>query len=128
MKHEELPQMEGPGVSPKRIKALDDKITAYLEVRDQRIELTPREVELKQAVVTLMHANEAVIGKDEKGVIRYPVEGRGTLVLKPTKEKLSLQKEKKDDEEVELEPEVLRITTLEQGDSGCARMPTITQP
>lgn len=88
-KNPDLPGVEGPGVSPVRIPSLDRYAAAYVEVRDERMELTQREVKAKRALAADMHKHEDKT-RDPDGVLRYDYDG--TLVMiSPGDEKLTVK-------------------------------------
>lgn len=102
---QELPNVEGPGVSkPEGIAELDNALRDYLAVRDPRMDLTKKEVPLRKVVTDLLHAHEATIGKDEDGIIRYKYNGK-MVKLRPSKEKLSITNDESEEEEIEVEGE-----------------------
>jgi hypothetical protein len=68
-KNPELPGVEGPGVSPISIAAVDTAAEAYIKERDKRCAMTPREIAAKQKLIQLLHSNEEKIGKDSNGEI-----------------------------------------------------------
>jgi hypothetical protein len=53
---EELPGVEGEGVSPKRIKKLDNAVAQWRASVAARQELTEKEVESRDKVLAMMHA------------------------------------------------------------------------
>jgi hypothetical protein len=55
-KVEDLPGIEGEGVSPKRIKRLDNAVATWRANVAARQELTEKEVESREKVLTIMHA------------------------------------------------------------------------
>jgi hypothetical protein len=95
---DDLSGMDGPGVSAVRIKEVDDAAEDYLTERDKRMRQTPKEVEAKKKFVALLHKHEKQIGRDNEGVLRYPLEGL-IFELKMTEEKLSVRKAVEDDGE-----------------------------
>jgi len=50
-------QKDLPGMSDRKIPELHAAAEAYVQVRDERMELTKREVEAKERVLKLMHEN-----------------------------------------------------------------------
>lgn len=85
-KTEELPGVEGEGVSPKKIRALDTAIDAWRDLVEKRMALTKREVEARDKVIELMHKNALELyiyqtGDDEQ-----------KKVILDSKEKLSLKR------------------------------------
>ena len=53
-KQEELPGVEGEGVSPVKIKEIEVAADNYVEVRDKRMKLTEKEIASRDVVVSLM--------------------------------------------------------------------------
>jgi hypothetical protein len=54
-----------PGMERKRIEELDSAAETYVEARDERMKLTEREVEARQALVTAMQRHNLTVYKDE---------------------------------------------------------------
>jgi hypothetical protein len=94
-KTQELPGVEGPGVSPVSITEIEDLADKYADARDKRMKLTTKEVEAKTNLLAALHAHEKEIGKDGEGAIRYVYNGgekdRRVIVLKPSDEKLTVK-------------------------------------
>ena len=85
-KTEELPGVEGEGVTPKKIKALDTAIDDWRAIVQKRMDLTEKEVEASQRVTDLMHKH---------GLTAYPYwvdDETQKLVVLEGKEKLKLKK------------------------------------
>jgi hypothetical protein len=96
----ELPEMEGPGVAPVRIKAIDKLADAYIEIRDQRVQMTPQEVAAKQSLIAALHKHADKLGTDPAtGVIVYRYDTI-LITLEPGKEKLRVKTA--DEDEVDL--------------------------
>lgn len=51
----ELPGVEGPGVSPVSIPAINRLAEDYIKERDKRVKMTPREVAAKQKLIDAIH-------------------------------------------------------------------------
>jgi hypothetical protein len=86
-KTDELPAMEGEGVSEKRIKAIDDAADDWRSALAKRQNLLEKEVELRDAVVALMHKHGVT-------KYRYNVDDDTTkLLVLVGSEKLKLEKE-----------------------------------
>lgn len=54
-----------PGMERKSIKELDAAAEAYVEARDERMKLTEKEVEFKEALVAVMKKHDLQVYKDE---------------------------------------------------------------
>ena len=84
-KTEELPGVEGEGVSVKKIKRLDNAITAWRGFVEERMALTESEVAARDKVVSIMH---------EEGITKYPYwasDDEQKLVVLDKTEKLKLK-------------------------------------
>lgn len=93
---EELPGVEGEGVSPKKIKRLDNAINAWRSYMTERMDVLEKEVEARNKVVSIMH---------EEGVTSYPywvTDDEKKMVVLDSTEKLKLKKAE-DAEELENE-------------------------
>lgn len=74
-KNIDLPGIEGPGVSPVKIKAIDAAAENYLSKHD-RLMTAKKVVETATAkVVELVKANAGKIGTDKNGEIVYRYDG-----------------------------------------------------
>ena len=62
-----------PGMEDKHLADLEDGARQYAAVRDQRMRLTEREVELKDALLSLMHKHKKTTYKCEDIEIRIVV-------------------------------------------------------
>jgi hypothetical protein len=100
-KQADLPAMEGPGVAPVRIAAIDALADDYIRERDKRVRLTPREVAAKQKLVDALHENAQRLGTNPDGAIVYRYDTI-VLTLSPGKEKLQVKDISEDTDEVEL--------------------------
>jgi len=56
-------QTELPGMERKTIREVNDAAEAYVDARDERMRLTEKEVERKQALISAMQKHELVEGK-----------------------------------------------------------------
>jgi hypothetical protein len=54
---QDLPGIEGPGVGKKKIPAVTKAANAYVRVRDERMELTKKEVAAKAVLLHTMQEN-----------------------------------------------------------------------
>jgi hypothetical protein len=100
-KQADLPAMEGPGVAPVRIAAIDKLADDYIRERDKRVRLTPREVAAKSKLVDALHENADKIGTNAEGAIVYRYDTI-VLILTPGKEKLQVKDVSETTDEVEL--------------------------
>jgi hypothetical protein len=85
---DDLPAMTGDGVAPVKIKALDNRVEKWREIVAERMAMTEKEVEARDAVIEVMR---------EKGIQSYVWhDGDDTkrLVKLVAKEKLKLEKDK----------------------------------
>lgn len=87
---DDLPAIEGPGVAPPRIRAIDKLADEYIEIRDQRVQMTPQEVAAKQNLIGALHKHAAKLGTQPDGSIVYRY-GTIQITLLPGKEKLKVQ-------------------------------------
>jgi hypothetical protein len=67
----DLPGMTGPGVAPVKLASVDKLISRYINARDERMELTKKEVEAKTKLIDELRANKAKIGEQPDGTIVY---------------------------------------------------------
>jgi hypothetical protein len=96
-KTEDLNGMTGEGVSPKRIKAIDDATDEWRAAVTKRQNLLEKEVELRDAVVALMHKHGVT-------KYRYNVDDDTTkLLVLVGSEKLKLAKEESEEDVEEQE-------------------------
>jgi hypothetical protein len=95
-KNPELPGVEGPGVSPISIAAIDTAAEAYIKERDKRCAMTPREIAAKQKLIAVLHDNADKIGVDANGEIVYRYDDF-VVSLKPGKEKLKVYNAKEEE-------------------------------
>lgn len=58
-------QMRVPGTEKKTIKELDAAAEAYVEARDARMKKTEKEVEAKEALISVMKKHELTVYKDD---------------------------------------------------------------
>jgi predicted transcriptional regulator len=77
-KTEELPGIEGEGVSPKKIKKLDNAIAGWRENVKTRMEWTRKEVESRDKVMQIMRSEGVVKysyqeSDDEKKIVELDV-------------------------------------------------------
>lgn len=63
--------LTGKGAERVCVKAVDAAVESYVAVRDERMDLTKKEVEKKQALVAALRANVDKIGADKDGTIVY---------------------------------------------------------
>jgi len=72
-KKEKTPELglKGPGVERVSIKAVDRAVDRYVLVRDERMELTKKEVEKKVELIAIMREHKDKIGVDADGSMIY---------------------------------------------------------
>jgi len=63
-----------PGVGDERIAAIENAALDYAEIRDQRQELTKKEVECKKRLLDLMHAKKLTVYKRNGISVKVEVE------------------------------------------------------
>lgn len=96
-KTEDLPGVDGPGVAPVRIPAVEAAAAAYFKVKERRCELTTKEVSAKRDLIDVLHANEEKIGRDSTGVLTYRYDDEDLVVrLSPGDEHLTVRSADKD--------------------------------
>jgi hypothetical protein len=94
-RQEELPVGNEPGVasadqiSIPEVEAAADK---YIEIRDKRCKMTPREVTAKEELITLIHAHSDKIAKNAEGEQVYRYDDL-IITLKPGKETLTIKEQ-----------------------------------
>lgn len=92
-KAQDLPGVEGPGVSRPKVAAIEKAAEEYVALRDSRMETLKEEVKAKQKLADLMHKNE---------LINYPLDDGSTVVVEPGEEKVKVKRAKQigeDDED-----------------------------
>ena len=85
-KTDEIPGIEGEGVSPKKIKKLDNAIEKWRSFVGQRMAVLESEIEARNNVVAIMHA---------ENLTKYPYwedDETQKVVILDTTEKLKLKK------------------------------------
>lgn len=89
-KQPDLPELKGPGVAPERHKDIEKIADDYVNIRDQRMDLTNQEVTLRTALGHVMH---------EHGLKTYRYDGYEVTIKPPEGEKVSVRqvKEESDD-------------------------------
>jgi hypothetical protein len=61
-------QLEIKGTERTTIKEVDTAVEAYVEARDERMKLTDREVEAKEALIAVMRNHKLTVYTDENAV------------------------------------------------------------
>jgi len=87
--------LTGKGVERVQIKAVDSAIMRYVAARDERMELTKKEVETKKALIKLLRDNKEKIGStvvDGDEVITY-MHDELIVTLKHGKDDLKVRSE-----------------------------------
>lgn len=64
-------EINGVGVAPLKIPAIDKAARAYISVRDDRMALTEKECAAKTKLVEVVHEHEQAIGRNPKGELLY---------------------------------------------------------
>ncbi len=93
-------EISGPGVTPVRIRVIDNALDEYIPLKEKRCKLTPQEVAAKLKVIEKMHEHADKLGKNGDGSLVYRRDDT-LIVLKPGREKLSLRDANDDGEEEE---------------------------
>lgn len=83
-KQEEL-GLTGPGVEVPRIPAITKAVNEYLEIKDARCLLTPKEVKAKEKVVGLMKEHEDELRNPQTGNLQYPLDDERYIEIEPAK-------------------------------------------
>lgn len=86
--------LEGAGVEVVRIGPLTTKINEYLEIKDQRCALTPKEVKAKQEVVKLMEKHADKLRDPNTGNLTYQIDDKHYVVIEPAKVTIKLKDNK----------------------------------
>lgn len=91
MPTQELPGVEGEGVSQKRIIALDNAIGAWRSVVEKRMNLTEEECAAREKVMEVMHAENVTVyrylGADDEVKIVELIVGEKVKFKNPEDEK-----------------------------------------
>src|SRR5262245_14980556 len=58
LRPQELPEMNGPGVGQVNVPEIDRAAERYVEARDERMAMTPKEVEAKKKLLELMKKHQ----------------------------------------------------------------------
>src|SRR5262245_4460382 len=86
-KQEEIP-MEGPGVAPVKIKAIDKIAEEYIEERDKRLAALAAEVTAKTQLIEALHFHSDQLQQPD-GSLQYRFDDQ-VITLIPGKEKLKV--------------------------------------
>lgn len=87
-KNQDLPGVEGPGVGPVKITAIDRAIAKYERAKDARCNESPKEVAAKTELRELLHQNRAQLPINGDGLPFYRSDDRDYIlqeVLKTAK-------------------------------------------
>lgn len=88
-KTQELPGIEGEGVSAVHIPEVDQLAEAYVKERDKRLRVMPKEVAAKLKLIDAMHAHaKKLMLPDGSLTYRYD---EMVITLEPGKEKLKVR-------------------------------------
>src|SRR5207245_1369444 len=98
-KNQDELKIEGAGVSPVRIKEVDDALDEYIPIKEKRCTLTPKEVAAKEKVMEKMRKNAARIGADGEGALVYRYDDDTIVRLKHGKDKLQIKTASQDGED-----------------------------
>lgn len=63
--------INGVGVAPIKIPAIDKAARVYISVRDDRMALTEKECAAKSKLVEVVHEHETAIGRNPEGALIY---------------------------------------------------------
>lgn len=83
-------EIKGKGVERVVIPEVEVHAQAYVNLRDERMELLEAEVAAKKSLREMMHANEEKIGKDKDGSMIYRF-GDQMIILRPGKEEVKVK-------------------------------------
>jgi len=83
-------EINGVGVAPIKIPAIEKAARAYVTVRDDRMALTEKEVAAKSKLVEVIHANQEQLGKNPKGEVIYRFDDL-QVILKGGKENVKVR-------------------------------------
>ncbi len=86
---QELP-LKGRGVELAKIKEIETAAEAYVEARDERMELTKTEVAAKKELMDVMKKHKAELIEDGSGAISYRYDEK-LVTLKPVKETVQVK-------------------------------------
>ncbi len=86
--------LEGIGVEVKRIPVITKAINEYLEIKDARCLLTPKEVKAKDKVVTLMKEHEEELRNPQTGNLVYPLDDQRYIEIEPAKVTIKVRDQK----------------------------------
>ncbi len=93
-KNQELPGVEGPGVSALEIPEIEKAISKYQRMKNARCEASPGEIAAKTALRGLLHEHRNKLPVNGDGVPFYRSEDRDYLLL----ETLKVRKVETDDD------------------------------
>lgn len=80
-KQEDIPGVEGPGVSRPKVKEIDKAAAKYIGIRDDRMTLTEKEVEARATLSEVMHKHN---------LTRYIYDDQ-LVTVEPGKEKIKVR-------------------------------------
>lgn len=60
-KQQDLPAIEGEGVAPKKIPAVEKAADKYVEIRDKRMAMTEQEVTARAGLIEMMHEHKLTV-------------------------------------------------------------------
>ncbi len=89
--------LKGKGAERVVIAAVDRAVNKYVRARDERMELTKKEVEAKTTLIRVMRENKAKISEDADGTLIYRHDDL-LVTLKHGKDDLKVRTDASDDE------------------------------
>jgi hypothetical protein len=90
-----------PGVGDAKIAAIENAALDYAELRDERVALSAREVELKQKLMDLMHAKDITEYRRNGISVFLTVEKEGIKVRVKQEEELDAEGESGEESEAQ---------------------------
>jgi hypothetical protein len=89
--------LKGKGAERVSIRAIDNAIGRYVVARDERMELTKKEVETKTALIKVMRDNKDKLSVDAEGTIVYRHDDL-LVTLRHGKDELKVKTEETEEE------------------------------
>src|SRR3989304_9181646 len=88
-------QLRKKGTEQESIKEIDSAAESYVDARDKRINLTDREPEAKEALISVMRAHNVAVYRDENA------DPQLIVTLTPGDDKVTVTRAKDEDDERE---------------------------
>lgn len=85
----DLPGVEGPGVAPKKIPAIEKCASRYIGYKDERCGMLTKEISEKRKLIELILEHKDEIGVDSNGEVIYRYDSH-LISVKPGEEKLKI--------------------------------------